>query len=370
MQAMKKFLQKQMLLTILFFLFISCKKNSTEQPSLEVQTPVYKYSNVLSPTGEKPQTLSSLKEALAKVSFSDVADKKFTVAIAMHDVKNTWSQAVLKGIKETLENYGVSIMVVSDGEFDLQKQVADIENIISMKPDLLITLPLDAEKSNTVLKKAAAAGIKLAFIDAVPNGFSQGEYVGWAVGDAYRMGEVSAEILGKEFTDSSKVILLNWKNSMFTVDQRSAGARDYFTANENITIVEEIAFTEFYEIPDLIEKSLKKHPDLNGIWTVWDTPAFEVLTTLSKLDKEIPVVTCDLSQKVADELQDCSTLLVGTGVDHPYDLGVAEALIAVSGLTNTDIQSSFTVIYAEQVTKSNVTKAWQRLYHKPLLEKK
>lgn len=345
--------------------FTGCKKEQTEEtlPIVNTQA-LYTYSNRPGPSGEKSNTMSDLQVLLKGCSKESVASKNYSVAIAMHDVQNDWSRAILFSLKKTLKEYGIKITIITDGEFDVEKQIVDIHNIIRQKPDLLITLPLDSEKCSPILKKAQKAGIKLVFIDAVPVDFKIGDYGGWAVGDGFRMGVVSAQSLEESLTEGDEVALLLWKNRMFTVDERSAGAKKYLTESKKVSVIAEVFFSDFHEIPAIIDSLFKDKPTIKGLWTVWDTPAFEALGTIKKNKLDVKVATCDLSIDAAKALAE-NTHIIGLGVDHPYNHGITEALIAVATLEEISIPTYF-VIPAQKVTRSNLSSSWENIFHKPL----
>lgn len=349
----------------LFLLFFTGCKEKVHVRLTEV--PVSKqaqFSHRKGPLGEKAYNLRDLKTLLRDVSSKDVAAKKYSIAIAMHDVHNDWSQALLTGLQETTQKFGINVSLITDGEFNVDKQIADIENIIRLKPDLLITLPLDAKRLLPVLKKVAQAHIKLVFIDAVPENFPPEDYVGWAVGDGYRMGELSAEALVESLDSGSEVAMLCWKNKMFTVDERTAGAKAYLSSSESVRIVDTCYFSDFHEIPDIIDTLLFSNPDLKGLWAVWDTPALEAINAIKKHNRLIKVATCDLSKGVANELIN-GAYIVGIGVDHPYKQGEAEALLAIAALEKIQIPS-YIVLPAQKVTRSNLSSSWNNIFHKNL----
>lgn len=354
---------------ILIFSFVllitECDNNTHPVEQYIIKDKDTFYSSTPGPDGKTSSTMEELYHRIKHIFPDDTAGKNYTVAIAMHDVKNDWSKVLLKGIQTVFDIYNIEVLVITDGEFSQEKQIADIKNIISLNPDVLITLPLHREKTAAVLKKAANAGIELIFIDTKVSGLIPGkDFYSWAVGDAYRMGTLSAEVLAEHFHSPAQIALLRWTGDMFTVNQRSRGAKDYFQKNSNCIIVKEIFFTDFYEIPALIENLLEQYPDLKGLWTVWDTPAIEAIKTIQSLNADIIVSTCDLSREAAILLSEDSPL-VGTSVDNPFYLGIMEGLLSLAALELINI-SEYYVVHADKVTKENLYTAWEQLYHEKL----
>lgn len=315
----------------------------------------------LGPNGEAPNSISSIIAGLSSVNADEVAAKNYKVAIAMHDLNNDWSKALVKGIEESLAYYGISPFIITDGEFDIKKQLADYKNIKNLKPDVLITLPVDTNETSEVLLGIANSGVEIVFIDTVAEGFKfPDNYKGWVVGDSYVLGTASAEILAEKISKKGKVALLLWSNKMFTVDQRAKGAKAKFAEYEDIEIVKEIFFEEFYQIGDETKKLLDEYPDLDGLWAVWDTPAFEAIAVIKEKNVDVKVTCVDMSSDVANSIVN-NDVLVGTAADHPYDAGVGVALLSIAALEKIQLNDYY-VVPAEAITKENIESAWKNIY--------
>ncbi len=318
-----------------------------------------------SPAGDKPSSLPSLISLSKEIPLKKFRKKKISAAISMHDLNNDWSKALLEGLKETLSFYGVDIIAVTNGEFKKEKQILDLKNLIELKPDVIISLPLDADLMYDVYKDAQDAGIRLLFFDSVPIKFkSKKDYIGFVIGDSYQLGVKSAQSLSEILNFSGEVAILKWAYPMFTVDQRTEGAIKTFSNYKDIEVVEELAFQEFYQIPDLIDELCRKHPNLSGLWTVWDTPAFEAINVLKKQKNRVVVATVDMNKDVAKSIMN-KGLLQTTAVDHPFSAGIAGGLLTVLDFAGHN-PPGYVVIHADVVTSENLNKMWEELYLKPL----
>ncbi|MCP4321251.1 MAG: substrate-binding domain-containing protein [Alteromonadales bacterium] len=316
------------------------------------------------PNGEVPESLATLVQLSKKIDTEQLRSKKVTVAISMHDLHNDWSQALLQGLQNTLDYYQIEVIAVTNGEFNSNKQINDIKQLIDLKPDILISLPLDALAMESVYKQAITNNIKLLFVDSIANGLQAKEdYISLVIGDSYQLGALSAESLAKLINYKGKVALLNWSNKMFTVDQRTLGAQNTFKKYENIEVVSELSFLEFYEINNLIKPLVKEHPDLAGLWTVWDTPAFEAIKALKEQNHSAIVATVDMNKAVAESIMD-QQQLKATAVDHPHFAGIALGLLTALEIEQVSTPS-YVVIHATKVSQDNLQKVWQDIYHKP-----
>ena len=82
--------------------------------------------------------LSLTDEEKAKIKAGN-----FTAGIAMHMMNTDWPVLQVNGIKSILEPLGVKIVAVTDGELKAEKQTADIESIMQMKPNVILAIAVD-----------------------------------------------------------------------------------------------------------------------------------------------------------------------------------------------------------------------------------
>ena len=96
------FLFGVIILLILFYLF-AIPKISTNKPFFKDSKYQKEYLvSMISPSGEKPKSLSSLIQLSSKINQSQLHARKLKVVVCMHDLKNDWSEALLNGLKKTL----------------------------------------------------------------------------------------------------------------------------------------------------------------------------------------------------------------------------------------------------------------------------
>jgi len=146
------------------------------------------------PHGEKAASPEVLK--LSDADAEKVKAGHFKVGISMQTVNLDWSQLQVQGITDTLKKYGVSVTGVASAEYQVDKQIADIENTIQQHPDGIISIPVDFTATAPTYKKVSQAGIKLVFMDSIPTGLKQPEeYAAMISADSQGNGQIAAQIL-------------------------------------------------------------------------------------------------------------------------------------------------------------------------------
>ncbi len=109
---------------------------------------------------------------------------------------------------------------------------------------------------------------------------------------------------------------------------------------------------------------LTAHPDLKGIWAVWDVPAEGVIAAAKAAGRpDLVVTTIDLGRSVATNLAQ-GGVIKGVAAQRVYDQGVIEALLAGYGLLGKPAPA-FVALPALPVDRASVADAWQIVYRRP-----
>jgi len=316
------------------------------------------------PNGEEAVALSEMSitpEEAAKIKAGN-----FEAAIAMHYFAADWPQLQIKGITDTLEQYGVKVIATTDGEMKAEKQVSDIESLIQLKPDVILTIPVDNDGLAAVDKKIQEAGIQLVLIYSKPTGLEPGkDYVGLGAADNYANGAAAAEIIGEALGGKGKVAILRWGFHVFQTEQRRDGGLATFAEKyPDIEIVYDDDVNSVDEAATLCENLLTKNPDIKGFWTAWDGPGGACAQAVMGMGRnDVVVASIDLSQDSGLMIAR-GTVFKGTGAQHPYDQGVAEAMIALYALAGKEAPP-YVAIPGRKVVRENVVCSMESVFHAP-----
>lgn len=317
------------------------------------------------PHGEDPQPAS-----VAELTNDEVAKVKAmgaTAAIVMHYGGNDWATAQIAGLKARFAELGIQVVAVTDANFDAARQVSDIETVMAKKPSIIVSIPTDPVATASAYKAAAAAGTKLVFMDNVPQGLTAGkDYVSVVSADNYGNGVVSAHLMAKALGGKGKIAAIYHNADFFVTKQRYQGFTDTIEKDyPGISIVDKqgIAGPDFAgDAQKVTDALLTQHPDLNGIWAVWDVPAEGVMAAARSAGRsDLKITTEDLGQNVAIALAQ-NDMVVGLGAQVPYDQGTTEANLAAGALLGKSAPP-YVALSALAVTHDNVLLAWKTVYH-------
>jgi ribose transport system substrate-binding protein len=317
------------------------------------------------PNGEEPSPAS-----VAELSDDEVAKVKAMgakAAIVMHYGGNDWANAQIAGLKSEFSRLGINVIATTDANFKPDKQVSDLETVMTQNPNVIVSIPTDPIATASAYKKASAAGAKLVFMDNVPQGLTAGtDYVSVVSADNFGNGVVSAHQMAKAVGGKGKIGLVFHEADFFVTKQRYQGFKETITKEyPDIQIVEEkgIAGPDFAgDAQGAANAMLSKYADLSGIWAVWDVPAEGVMAAARAAGRaDLKIATEDLGKNVAIALAK-NELVVGLGAQVPFDQGVTEARLAAMALLGKSTPA-YVALSAVPVDHNNVLDAWKQVYH-------
>jgi ribose transport system substrate-binding protein len=314
------------------------------------------------PNGEEAvsaKTLELTEEEIAKIK-----EGNYKAAIAMHYAGNDWSQAQINGLESTFSRMGIEVLSVTDAQFKSEKQVSDIETILARNPDIIVSIPVDPVSTAQAYKMAAEQGVKLVFMDNVPNGLEHKEdYVSVVSADNYGNGIQAAEIMAEQLGGKGKVGVLYHDADFFVTKQRTDAFEK--TMKEKYPEIEIVARGGISGPNDGLKVAsamLTKHSDLDGIFGVWDVPSEGILAAARQVGREdLVITTIDLGTNVGLNIAQ-GGLIKGLGAQLPYDQGVAEAILAGYALLGKETPS-YVAVPALKVTQENILDAWKMVYN-------
>lgn len=314
------------------------------------------------PNGEKAAPASSLTltdEEIAKLKAGN-----YSAAISFHYAGNDWSSAQQKGLEDTFKKYGINIVGTTDANFSVEQQVSDLETLTALNPDVMISIPTDAKATSDAFKRVSDRGIKLVFMDNVPDNFVAGEnYVGAVSADNYGNGVIAAELIGDKLKGKAKIGIIHYDVDYFVTNQRlEAFEKTIKKKYPDIEVIAKTGFSDVNQSTEVADAMLTQNPDLEAIFAIWDIPAEGVLSALTSAGREdVFVSSIDLGDNIAKEIAQGKVL--GVGAQLPYDQGVAEATMAAYALLGKETPS-YVAVPATKVERNTIVSGYEMVYHK------
>lgn len=331
-------------------------------------TVLQQIKNAVFSTGPNGETAASADSVqLTPEEISKIAAMHVTAAISLQYTSTEWAQAQIRGVTNQLKKMGVQVVAVTDAGFKAETQVSDIETILTRKPKIIVSIPVDPSATADAFRRAAAGGVKLVFMDNVPKGFVPGkDYISDVSADNYGNGVVSGLLMAKALHGKGEIGLIYHGADFFVTRQRYEGFKAIIGKYPGIKIVAEqgIAGPDFTgDAEKAASAILTSHPKVNGLWAVWDVPAEGVLSAARAAGRDpsgLAVTTCDLGANIAiDMAQD--GYVKGTGSQWPIRQAETEAILAGYGLIGKEAPA-YVALPAVPVTKENILAAWKQVH--------
>ena len=126
---------------------------------------------------------------------------------------------------------------IYDADYSINKQIADIERLISEKVDILIVSPIQSKPITPVVKKALDKGIPVLVVDRKTEDNNYTAYLG---GDNYEVGRNAAKVIVSNTNGSVNVVEVKGMAGSSPAEERSQGFHQVLDQFPRIKIVKSI----------------------------------------------------------------------------------------------------------------------------------
>jgi len=252
-----------------------------------------------------------------------------TIGYCTPSLNAPYYQALLQSIQETTEKNGMTFLS-ADGQDDINKQVAAVEDLITKGVDALLLNPKDPDALVGVTKLAKAAGIPVFIIDSSID--PSAEYVTTVQSNNLANGELAGEWLAKKYGKQKMTIALLSGNAGNPVGRtRKQGLLQGITEEQLRSLgyidlnIKTQAYTEWSYAGGLkaMEDILVAHPDINVVIAEADVcvlGAIKAIAQAGKTDDILIVAGADGQKEAIKYIMD--TEFYGcTAMNSPVQIG-------------------------------------------------
>lgn len=209
-------------------------------------------------------------------------------------------------------------LIVTAGEFDLGKQIAQIEDFVAQKVDAIIVCPVDSKGVGSGIKKANEAKIPVFTADIAA---FEGDVVSHIASDNELGGKRAGEYLAKVLHGKGKIAIID-QPVLTSVLDRVAGFKKELEKFPDITVVADVNGDGVRDRSLQVSSDiLQAHPDLDGIFGINDDSALGALDAVQQFKrKNIVIIGYDATPPaVAAILR--NTSLKADVVQYPKKIG-------------------------------------------------
>lgn len=288
----------------------------------------------------------------------------YTVGISFHYFGTAATKQYRRGIRDTLDDYGVTVTSITDAKFDPQLQITQLDAINMQNPDAIIAIPVDdsytAEKFKEISKKT-----KLILISNVPKGLTNNDYNTFVAVNETENGITAASLMGEYYTDQSSVnagLIVHGAKFYGTTMRDNTAEQTLRDRYKQIRIVEKVPFSSIDKAYIVCKRLITAHPEIQTLYVSWDAPALEVIRALNDMNRQdITVFTCDLDRKIGKYLA-AGKIVKGISAQRPYELGVAVAKSVAKALLDND-NIKYVAVPPCSAKQDGLIATWKEIMH-------
>ncbi len=240
------------------------------------------------------------------------------------------------GLRTQAEKDGYQVIIAS-ADFDLNKQISQVEDFISRKVDAIVVCPVDSKGVGPAIDEANKAGIPVFTADIAAE---QGNVVSHIASDNVAGGRLAGEFLAKVLNGKGNVAIIN-QPAITSVLDRVQGFKEAISKYPGIKIVADVNGQGVRDRSlQAAADVLQSHPDLNGIFGINDDSALGALDAVKQFNRKgISIVGYDATPPARKEILEGSALKADV-IQDPKLIGkttVDEIKLHFEGRTNPKI---------------------------------
>lgn len=245
------------------------------------------------------------------------------IGMSFQEMNNPYFVSMKEALDEATGQLGARVRV-ADAHHDVNKQIADIQDMIQQGVKILLVNPTDSVGIQSAVKAAHDAGVIVVAIDANAAG-PVDSFVGSKNRDA---GYQSCKYLAQAIGGSGEVAILDGI-AVVPILERVAGCKAALAEAKGVRLVDVQNGKQERDVAlGVAENLLQAHPNLKGIFSVNDTGAMGALTAIKASGRDVKLTSVDGAPEAVAAIK-AGGPFVETTAQFPRDqvrIGLALAL--------------------------------------------
>lgn len=189
---------------------------------------------------------------------------KKLIGFSQANLGEPWRVAMNAEIAEAAKGHAELEFVYADAQQDNAKQVADVENFLRQKVDLLIISPNEAKPLTPIVQRAFEQQIPVIVLDREIEGDSYTAFIG---ADNRAIGRAAGEYVGKVLNGAGNVVEIKGLPGSTPARDRSEGFREAIAAFPGIRIIHDpVANWLREEAMTQMEAALSAHETIDLVY--------------------------------------------------------------------------------------------------------
>jgi ribose transport system substrate-binding protein len=241
-----------------------------------------------------------------------------TIGVSLLTRGHLFYRDLEEGLKEEAATKKYELIVTS-ADFDLGKQLGQLEDFVARKVDAIILCPVDSRGVGAGIRKANFASIPVFTADIAAQ---EGEVISHIASDNVAGGRLAGEYLAKTLGGKGKVAIIN-QPAITSVLDRVAGFRESIARYPGMSVVADVNGQGVRD--KAMEASadvLQAQPGLNGIFGINDDSALGALDAALQFKRmNVVIVGYDATPPAVDAILKGGPLKADV-IQYPKRIGI------------------------------------------------
>jgi len=296
-------------------------------------------------------TLAATFAAVGGIAAASAQEKE--IAVMLPAAGDPYFKMKSYGYIDEGKKLGYDVKIYDAGGYgNLQKQVSQIEDVITRKVSGIVLVPASSDGTVPVVEKALAAGIPV-----VNDGIATktDKVTGFVGEPSYVMTELLAAYAADRLGGKGNAVMLSGPSGLDLTVFRVNGFKDYLSKFPGMKVVaEKFTSTSSAEALTTMQDFLQAHPDVNVVYA-FNGPiaigAVQALRAAGKKPGEVLVLTTDMEDETKRLIQE--DWIQASVVSQPVTMARLAVQRAIEAAEGKQIPKE-SLTQATMITKSTV----------------
>lgn len=242
---------------------------------------------------DDPQWLQMLQPVEMVDTTEFKKDPPWNVCFSNASVANTWRVVGWNVMQYEVEQHlEIGEFIVTDAQEDSEKQISDIEDLLTKDCDILIVSPATTEALTPAVERAAATGIPVVVFDRGVNTDDYTSFIHPIGGFAF--GFTGASWLAEQMGGEGKVLAIRVLPGVDVLETRWQAAEQIFSEYPDIEVVGvEFGEGDPAKVKQITLDYLERYGDLQGFWTDFGGVTAGAYEAFVDFGAEVPPMTAE-----------------------------------------------------------------------------
>ncbi|WP_375257438.1 ABC transporter substrate-binding protein [Citreimonas sp.] len=275
-----------------------------------------------------------------------------SVGISVGLLGNPFFVATIEGITDAAKEINPDVQVTAvSADYDLNKQVSQIDNFIAAGTDIIMLNAVDASAIEPAVTRAKDAGVVVAAFDVSAPGAEV-----TVMTDNVAAGRKACQYIVDNIGGEGDVVIVNGPASSSILD-RVQGCKEVFEGTEGINVLsdDQNAGGSREGGLDVMQGLLTRFDHIDGVFAINDPTALGVELAARQLNRDEFIITgVDGAPDIEEALESGNSLIKASASQDPYTMAAQSMELAYQVFQGTPPDESTVLIDPELITSENI----------------